>query len=310
MVGTSSVYSGWIPSLAWKEYGLTIYPASFNEIPFFLYENIIKAIRSRHEDMDFFVVDIRGIRKMRGPIKEAIVRRVTDVLPWSENRMDALERSFEVLETYNERPLTAMEKASYYFPLLKYHSRWSSLEAADYVTMRDKYKGTPPNDRQNLEFQTSEIQIDPKNLTKRCGELDALQEKAVYSLLDYAREENLRLLFVSFPANNNRRVQKLFNEVLRIAESRGYDTLNFNTEKAYQEVGLNFSEDFRNDSHLNSKGAQKVTKYLGEYIRSSYELPDHRGEEAYKSWDDAWTAYEEMYRAGWEKAEAAQAANG
>ena len=305
IMGTSSVYCGWVAPLAWKEYGLTIYPASFNGIPFFLYENLIKELRSRRAGVDFFVIDVRGILKMSSPINEAFIRYVTDVMPMSSNKLDALKRSFEVIETYNDKELTAAEKAAYYFPLLKYHLRWSMLTEEDYTDLPDEYKGAPPNQK-NLEFRTKTIQLNPEAQTEECGSLDSLQEKYLYSLLDYAEQENLQLLFVSYPARNSRSDQLLINETLRIAKSRGYDTLCFDTEEMCREAELDFSADFRNNNHLNSKGALKMTRYLGSYIRSNYDLPDHRGEEEYQSWDDSWTAYEKMYEEGWAKMEEAK----
>ena len=37
--------------------------------------------------------------------------------------------------------------------------------------------------------------------------------------------------------------------------------------------------------HLNLTGARKVTRYLGNYLKENYELPDHREEQSYREWN-------------------------
>jgi len=51
------------------------------------------------------------------------------------------------------------------------------------------------------------------------------------------------------------------------------------------EIGLDWEKDMIDYGHTNYWGAQKVTAYLGEYLKSHYELADHRGEAEYALWD-------------------------
>lgn len=39
------------------------------------------------------------------------------------------------------------------------------------------------------------------------------------------------------------------------------------------------------NSHLNYTGAGKFTEYLGNELKSRFELPDHRGDPIYDSWE-------------------------
>ena len=43
--------------------------------------------------------------------------------------------------------------------------------------------------------------------------------------------------------------------------------------------------------HLNYRGAQKVTDYLGAYLAETYPLPDHRSDTAFRAWDSDWTLF-------------------
>ncbi len=60
--------------------------------------------------------------------------------------------------------------------------------------------------------------------------------------------------------------QMRINAVGEIARENGIPFINFNC--LYQETGIDFSCDFRDSSHVNNAGAQKVTEYLAQYIKS------------------------------------------
>ena len=89
------------------------------------------------------------------------------------------------------------------------------------------------------------------------------------------------------------------NAAFEMAREYGQDVLNFNDERLYNELGMEFDSDYYNSMHLNSKGARKVTEYLGNYIAENYDFKDKRGQEEYKSWDEAYELYEQYYETGW-----------
>jgi len=60
-----------------------------------------------------------------------------------------------------------------------------------------------------------------------------------------------------------------------------------------KEVGINWKTDSLDEGdHLNFSGAEKVTKYLGDYLSEKYDLPDHRGDPAFASWAKESLVYE------------------
>ena len=74
--------------------------------------------------------------------------------------------------------------------------------------------------------------------------------------------------------------------------------LDFNTPEMYEELGLDFDKDYYNSKHVNFIGAEKYTCYLTSYLKDHYDLPDHRGEAGYESWEDAFAAYEAYVSGG------------
>ena len=81
--------------------------------------------------------------------------------------------------------------------------------------------------------------------------------------------------------------------------------LNLTLEKELQEDGvpflfyqrdnpevIDFETDFRDKTHLNTYGAEKLTVHLGAYLAETYELEDHRTDTAYASWNEDLEEYE------------------
>ncbi|MBQ1712431.1 MAG: hypothetical protein II024_04310, partial [Firmicutes bacterium] len=52
-----------------------------------------------------------------------------------------------------------------------------------------------------------------------------------------------------------------------------------------EKIGLDYETDFFDSSHLNALGAKKAALFLEDELSAVCELPDHRGEAGYESWD-------------------------
>ena len=96
------------------------------------------------------------------------------------------------------------------------------------------------------------------------------------------------------------------NNIVQYLEGKGATVLNLNTEEKYKEIGVDFSGDFYNEGHMNSRGAAKYTEFLAGYLNENYDFEDKRGQEGYQGWDEAYEKYVKFYEEGWELYEAAE----
>ena len=96
-------------------------------------------------------------------------------------------------------------------------------------------------------------------------------------------------LFIICPYEITKEHQMLYNTIQDAIEERGFVFLNANDY--YEEIGLDFTSDFYNNWHVNTFGASKYTVFLGGYICDHYNLPDHRSDPEYSSWNDAATRF-------------------
>lgn len=103
----------------------------------------------------------------------------------------------------------------------------------------------------------------------------------------------IRVMLVNlpYPCPNNSEEQLYTNAVWYTAEEYGIEYIDF----VYMDQIVDYSTDcYDPASHLNPSGAWKVTDFLGQHLSQAYDLPDHRVEAAYASWDKDYAAYREL----------------
>lgn len=170
-----------------------------------------------------------------------------------------------------------------FFPLIKYHSRWSSLTERDFHPKYDKLKGSEPFVHVS----------DPHHAFQLAEPDDCLPEEGygfVYlrKIIEECQRRNIPLVLNQPPYPTSEHAHRGANTAERIAEEYGVPMLNF--------LDMNSVVDYYIDcgdpgSHLNASGAQKLTDYLGQYIKEHYDIPDRREDPAYAHWDEEWNAY-------------------
>ena len=107
-------------------------------------------------------------------------------------------------------------------------------------------------------------------------------------LIEDCQRRGVEVLLTHLPYPATDEEQVTANTVRYIADAYGIDYIDF--------VSLDQVVDYQTDcfdynSHQNFSGAQKITDYLGRYLRDHYDLPDHSGDAAWAADYDAF--YEE-----------------
>ena len=69
------------------------------------------------------------------------------------------------------------------------------------------------------------------------------------------------------------------------------DYIDLNVEPT--KVAIDWQADTRDaGDHMNLSGAMKVSSFIGKYLSDAYSLPNHKQDEAYRSWSEAFARYE------------------
>lgn len=286
-IGSSGVNRYWIPSEAYADKGMTIYNFCTENQPMVLTKYMMEEALKTQKNIKLFVVDIRRIANNPEDVLENDIRRVTDNLPLSKNRIEATKAALEYVEGKNDK-IDTTDK-SFYFKFLKYHSRWASD-----LSINELVNPFPKTDYMGY-FAHNDwtYRKVPQEVPEFSGERESLNKdnKVVLDdLLDYCdqlKKKDINVLFVSSPYSVEPDREKKLNEATVIIKDRGYNCINFNNPEGNDLISLDYKTDLYNYGHTNIKGAIKFTHYLSDFIDKEYKLPNHKGNEKYYQWDES-----------------------
>ena len=179
-------------------------------------------------------------------------------------------------------------------PAFEYHDRWKSLSKEDFYKspeyteiVNDKgyrYSNKVRKVKKNKRENFMQVNENAKNIP---GD----NKKILKEIKDYCDNNNAKLILYNSPSPANWNYNK-HNGVEKLAKNLGIEYVDLNLK--VDELKINWKKDSqeKKGEHLNYTGAMKVTNYLGNYLKSNNELPDHRQDENYKSWDEAYVNFQ------------------
>lgn len=191
-----------------------------------------------------------------------------------------------------------------YFPLIRNHSNWNTF---DYFNL---------NKRKMLDFEKNffyggflgslnimnetdkkilaDFKSKPKILEASNPWLKEDSKKYIKDFVELAKESGAKVLIISSP-DPRARVQfnyYFYQEIKDLSTSLDVSFLNLNDY--YEEMKIEL-DDFKDNSHLNTSGSIKATKFLAEYIKENYKLADRSSEMIWKEESQKYDAFKEEY---------------
>lgn len=262
---------------------------------------------SKTQDIEVAVVDI----KSAGRDKEKEVEKARKSYDYMREGKTKLQYAIEYNNVHKDDE--EVQLWDYLFPLSIYHSRWDELTYDDY----DFFLGNDDSYTRGFSTLTTEFRDSDKFSQSKYekGKYDGIKldtdevEKvdsvnAAYAdrLIDFAKEEGIKLLFIRTPDETWDTEQ--YNYIKKLADDNDIEYLDFNLKEMREKIGFDYAVDAADTVHLNTKGAQKLTKYLGKYLAENYQLTDYRqGENSVKKvFEDEMSNYESTIKAselGW-----------
>lgn len=293
-IGNSGVYRFWQPAVGWACEGVAVMNLATASMPGaateYLMEETLKT-----QDVDMFIVDLRAYTDSE--LNEANLHNIIDYLPLNLTRLKLVTRLC-VYQRY--WPYEALE---YYFPVLRFHSRWSELDSEDFLPAEDD--GTKCSYYTDAFLNNVQDEQDSFAVSEERTQPQKRAERAFERLLDYCEDNDVTVLFVAAPLLEHVNQKERLNWFADMARERGFGVVNFNEQEIYDAVGLELS-DFMDNTHTNIFGSIKFTSYLAGFLAENYGLSDLRSTDGYEDWDAAALLYRE--KIGSEAAEALDAA--
>lgn len=228
-IGDSESVSSIIPELMEKEFGYSLYICGTTGQRLASSEEIIKQ-----------TYDIKQEKVLIYEVNNTYVK-----IDWDEYALSKVENTFSAV---------------------KYHDNWKEKLKRKKKTREDR------KEQNNKGYNECKVVCPPpKDLyqnymkeTEEVCEVPDVNSHVVRQIKKYCDDNEIKLILVSSPSPKNWNMAK-HNGVQKLADELGVDYLDGNTIK---ELGIDWEKDTRDGGdHLNDYGAEKLTRYVGRYIK-------------------------------------------
>ena len=297
LLGASEVYTSFASGLAYDKFGFTSYPFASESMTADGMMLALKEIQ-RTQKPQLIVIELNSYlyRTDVNEQHDAHIRKLIDNIPLNGNKIEYI--------TNNVSPDLWAE---YYFPIIKYHSTWSSIMKKPRLAVTkiwQELRGI--SYLKGLRTTTTVFNPNVKIYNDKLAdinetkELSPVLEKKLIDLLDYCKEQKMdNVVFMRAPhivvaQSSIDRVERA-NRAGEIVKSYGYPFINL--ERDFAKTGVDVKTDFYNYDHMNIYGTVKITNYLGSILYNDYHI---RGKELSKkqkeNWDTAAEYFHKLYK--------------
>lgn len=206
-----------------------------------------------------------------------------------------------ILETHTiYSKITAMKSfisvGSSLFPVFKYHNRWKSLSVNDFG---GKVRYTWTDDLKGFNFNLTvspSLKKDHMVYQEEAKKIADLNLYYLNKIIELCQKNEIQFLLVSTPSTLNWNYKK-HNGIQAFADANQLEYIDLNLMP--EQVPIDWEQDTRDrGDHLNYYGAQKVTHFLGNYLKEKGIFEDHREDRRYAKWNEALKRYQEKVQTG------------
>lgn len=256
-IGDSNVYSGIFPLIWWEQQGFTGYAWGQASQRIPETYEYLKQIY-KHQKPSIVLIDGNNL-----------FRDKTDI-----NNLDSITKA----------------KLATVFPVISFHKNLNPHKVKNifgnrYSVMKGYY------------YRNAAHKVHKKKhrmkFSRKVWEINSLSASVFAKCISYCKRQGSIPVLVSVPNYNGWNYKK-HNALQEIADKNNIDFIDLNLELKHQ---INWKKDTADSGdHLNIKGAQKTTSFLGKYLKDEYGLPDRRGDLKYKQWDDDIIEYHKLLK--------------
>ncbi len=270
MMGSSHIHYAVNTGTLWEKYGISAFDYSAAEQPLWITYHYLKEF-CKYQNPKVVVLDLYSPALRKEDYQYDWLLPNVLGMRFSMNKLEMFEVSVE------------RQRIGEYFPSFAiYHDRLCELQAEDFLypfisrSELVNFKGFKP-------MLKVTPQIKPAITQSHSGGLTIKSEVYLKKIIEYTKDNDIELFLIVTPYITNDDQELVYNRIREIAQMEAINFSSMNYD--YEEIGIDFSKDFMDASHLNYYGAVKFTEYLGKELKYRYELADHRGDSKYDSWE-------------------------
>ena len=280
--GDCEFYESVNPAVIWSEYGIPCYVrGSSQQLIWHSYYFLLETLKYETPS----VVVFNAVEMKIGEVQHEEYTRLT---------LDGMRLSGYKLKSAKMSLTEGESLLSYVFPLLRYHGRWKELSGEDikYIFKRDTVSGNGYLPMSGTKAKTSSAAAPPL--------LDPSLPEVCWTYLDLMRETCVEkgITFVIFKAPTDTWHYPWYPEwdeqLKEYADKNGVAYVNSIALAA--EIGTDWDTDsYDGGDHMNMTGAEKVSRFLGGWLRDNCGLADRRNDPEFGA-SAEWQEVVERYR--------------
>ena len=278
-MGNSDTYRGIDPLVMYHEYGFTSYNfVAAGQRIWTGYSMFEESLKYQKPKIILFNTDELYFTKQTSYGNSS---KVYDNMPLSINKIKS------VFDSNYKRSIIV--KMAHFLPIFRYHSRYNELTNDDlkYAFYNERYA------LKGMDMVAYQVPYTgPKDYMTDTGEVMELPEISIEYLdkmVEKCKKENIEFILYHVPSPDSSSYAR-YMPVKKYADQKGITLLELNYDN--KKIGIDWNKDTSDGGdHLNLYGAEKVSIYLGKYLKDNYDLPDHRNEEKYNYWNDDYNTY-------------------
>lgn len=212
---------------------------------------------------------------------DSCTRKAFDNMHWSGVKWEAVH---EICKYDQNQSLS-----SYYFPNIRYHTRWTDLNENDfiYAEMEKHYelKGYAPlAEKRGSDSYTPFCWWDSGDR----ADMVPLMKEYLDKIIELCKENNIIVILTKLPYTECN-ISK-YNTISDYALEHEIAYWDFNEESIYNACGFVCVEDMNDDWHTNIWGAEKVSRYIASRLHDEYNIIGGQD----RQWEDAKDYYDKV----------------
>ena len=287
-LGTSQVLADFASPELYINYGISSFGlATCNQPLFATYYWLLEALETQSPKV--VLLEMSALYGSSETQESSFFKAISTMKNTSINKFRAVNEIAKIFK--------GTDKLSYYSNLYKFHSRWEEISKADYNFLRSLEQPTYGGAAVINKITNSKLDINAYYVEMPDNEPDIENDESkvlyIKKIADLCREKGIKLVLFKTPKETWK--NEYYACVSQYANALGVEYIDLNIKEALDTIGFDFNTDFTDRNHLNATGAQKLTNYLGKYLSENYELPDHRGDKKYKSYDKTAQEYAQAF---------------
>lgn len=255
--GNSKMHSSFSPNQLYEEYGYIGYNLGNPSQRFNVtYYKFLKALEKQSPDIVLFEIK---------PVFEILENTSFELQLYGASNFRKSLSTLELLETCFDTNLD--NYTSFFQPWYSFHSNWKELTKNNFIKtdfFLDQTKG----------FWTTSNVVPHEPVDYSSFAEKPLSEESLNilnNIVSICNDRNIEIIFYLAPYVG---AFQYGDAVEAYSNENNIQFLNF--FKLFDQLNLSWETDFRDKTHLNYDGAEKVTNFLGEYISQNYNLTDMR----------------------------------